>query len=81
MNVLLTFILLTAGASLWRIYRAQNHGDRLLGIQLLGTTGIAALLIIGQLTQESVWRDVALVLALLAAAVTTAMVQLWRRKI
>lgn len=81
MNGLLVIILLTAGAPLWRIYRAETNGDRLLGIQLVGTTGIAALLVMAQSTGQSVWLEVALVLALLAAAITTALVQLWRRKV
>jgi len=80
MNWLLTLILLTSGAALWRIYRADGSGDRLLGIQLVGTTGIAVLLITAESTGNGAWREVALVLALLAAVITTALVQLWRRR-
>lgn len=78
--ILLTCILLTAVVALWRIYTAESNGDRLLGIQLIGTTGIAALLVTAASTGNTVWLEVALVLALLAAAITTAMVQLWRRR-
>lgn len=80
MNGLLAIILLTSVAALWRIYRARSNGDRLLGIQFIGTTGIAALLVTAASTGTTVWLEVALVLALLAAAITTAMVQLWRRR-
>ncbi|MDP1757652.1 MAG: monovalent cation/H+ antiporter complex subunit F [Pseudohongiella sp.] len=73
-------ILLTAAAGLWRISHATTTADRLLGIQLLGTTGIAFLLLMAEWQQEPVWRVVALILALLAAVVTAALVQLLRGK-
>lgn len=81
MTGLLALILLTSAAALWRVFRAQGSADRLLGIQLTGTTGIAALLIMAETTGAAVWREAALVLALLAAVITTALVQLWRRRI
>ena len=80
MNGLLAIILLTSVAALWRIYQADSNADRLLGIQLIGTTGVAALLVTAATTGNTVWLEVALVLALLAAAITTAMVQMWRRR-
>ncbi|MDP2283936.1 MAG: monovalent cation/H+ antiporter complex subunit F [Pseudohongiella sp.] len=73
-------ILLTATAGLWRISHAATTADRLLGIQLLGTTGIAFLLLMAEWQQAPVWRVVALILALLAAVVTAALVQLLRGK-
>ncbi|MDO9521315.1 MAG: monovalent cation/H+ antiporter complex subunit F [Pseudohongiella sp.] len=75
---LTSIILLTAIAGLWRISHAASTADRLLGIQMLGTTGIAFLLVLAEWQQEAVWRIVALLLALLAAVVTVALVQLLR---
>mgnify|MGYP006197830143 CR=1 FL=1 len=69
-------LLLTMLAGLWRSLRGPTAADRLLGIQLLGTTGIAFLLVLSQWQDQGVWRDIALVLALLASVVTAAMVQL-----
>tara|TARA_R110002072_G_scaffold136124_2_gene278277 strand:+ start:267329 stop:267595 length:267 start_codon:yes stop_codon:yes gene_type:complete len=75
---LFSFILLTGGAGLWRIGHAATTADRLLGIQMLGSTGIAALIILAQWQHTPIWRDVALVLALLAAVIAAALVQLLR---
>jgi multicomponent Na+:H+ antiporter subunit F len=75
---LTSVILLTAGAGLWRISHAASTADRLLGIQMLGTTGIAFLLVLAEWQQDPVWRIVALLLALLAAVITVALVQLLR---
>lgn len=71
-------ILFTGAAGLWRISHAASTADRLLGLQMLGTTGIAFLLVIAEWQQEPVWRIVALILALLAAVITMALVQLLR---
>jgi multicomponent Na+:H+ antiporter subunit F len=71
-------ILMTAVAGLWRISHAETTADRLLGLQMLGTTGIAFLLVMAEMLQESVWRIVALILALLAAVISIALVQLLR---
>jgi multicomponent Na+:H+ antiporter subunit F len=76
---LAALILVTAVAGLWRITHAATTADRLLGLQLLGTTGIAFLLVLAEWLGEAVWRDVALILALLAAVITIALVQLLRR--
>jgi multicomponent Na+:H+ antiporter subunit F len=75
---LASVILLTAVAGLWRISHAASTADRLLGIQMLGTTGIAFLLVLAEWQQDPVWRIVALLLALLAAVITAALVQLLR---
>ncbi|MDO8909979.1 MAG: monovalent cation/H+ antiporter complex subunit F [Pseudohongiella sp.] len=73
-----SIILITAVAGLWRISHAASTADRLLGIQMLGTTGIAFLLVLAEWQQDPVWRIVALLLALLAAVITVALVQLLR---
>ncbi len=72
-------VLLTLPAGIWRLLRGPTVADRILAVQMLGTSAIAVLLIMAQGLQAPVWRDIALVLALLAAVLTIAMVQLFRR--
>jgi multicomponent Na+:H+ antiporter subunit F len=71
-------LLVTAGAGLWRVIAGPTTADRLLAIQMMGTTGIAVLLAMAEWKQSPVLLVVALVLALLAAVVVAAMVQLLR---
>jgi multicomponent Na+:H+ antiporter subunit F len=71
-------LLITAFAGVWRTAHGPSTADRILGVQMLGTVGIAFLLVLAQWQQLDVWRDVALVLALLASVITVAMVQLLR---
>lgn len=78
MSWIATILLLTGLAGLWRILRGPTLVDRLLSVQMLGTTGITVLLVMAQWQETAVWRDVALVLALLAAVITAALVQLLR---
>lgn len=80
MSWLASIILLTAMAGLWRMTHAATIADRLLGLQMLSTTGIAFLLVLAQWQNNAIWRDVALVLALLAAVITMALVQMLRRR-
>lgn len=75
-----SLILLTALAGVWRMTHAASIADRLLGLQMLSNTGIAFLLVLAQWQNNAVWRDVALVLALLAAVITMALVQMLRRQ-
>lgn len=77
---LASLILLTALAGLWRMSHATSIADRLLGLQMISNTGIAFLLLLAQWQDQVVWRDVALVLALLAAVITVALVQMLRRR-
>jgi multicomponent Na+:H+ antiporter subunit F len=77
---LASIILLSALAGLWRMSHASTIADRLLGLQALSTTGIAFLLLLAHWQDNAIWRDVALVLALLAAVITVALVQMLRRR-
>ena len=61
------FILLMVAVGLVRILRGPADVDRIMAVQLLGTGGIAALLLLGTVTSLPGAVDVALVLALLAA--------------
>ena len=69
---LVLFLLLTLVAGLWRIRRGPTAADRMLAAQLFGTTATAVLLLLAEASEEPALRDVALVLALLAAITVTA---------
>lgn len=74
-----TFLLLTILVGLWRVWRGPTRVDRLLAIQLFGTTGTALLLLLMAHWQNlPALRDAALVLAVLAAVVSAALVQFLR---
>ncbi|WP_366655579.1 monovalent cation/H+ antiporter complex subunit F [Fodinicurvata sp. EGI_FJ10296] len=65
--VVATILLLSIGVGLIRVHRGPGPGDRMLAVQLFGTTGIAILLILGIATGEEAAIDAALILGLLAA--------------
>ncbi|MBK1703069.1 monovalent cation/H+ antiporter complex subunit F [Halochromatium glycolicum] len=69
---LILFLLLTLVAGLWRIRRGPTPADRMLAAQLFGTTAAAILLVLAEVSDAPALRDVALVLALLAAITVTA---------
>ena len=58
-----------------RILRGPDDADRMMAAQLLGTGGIATLLLLGTATGETATIDVALTLALLAAFASFAFVK------
>jgi multicomponent Na+:H+ antiporter subunit F len=60
-------VLATVALGLVRILRGPGDADRMMAAQLLGTGGVAVLLLLGAVTGESGVVDVALTLALLAA--------------
>ena len=61
------FILVMVALGLWRVLRGPAAADRMMAAQLLGTGGIAALLLCGAAAGQPLLIDVALILALLAA--------------
>jgi multicomponent Na+:H+ antiporter subunit F len=69
-------IVLTVAIGLARVLRGPNDVERLMAVQLLGTGGIAALLLIAYATSVPGVDDVALGLALLAPFATIAFVNL-----
>lgn len=71
-------LLMTASAGLWRLLRGPGTADRLLAIQMLGTTSISVLLVLSYWKDAAYLRDVALILALLGAVISAALVQLLR---
>jgi len=69
-------ILLAVALGLARVLRGPSEVERLMALQLLGTGGIAALLVIAYATNVPGVDDVALGLALLAAFAAIAFVNL-----
>ncbi len=70
-----SLLLLTLGAGVWRTLRGPTAADRMLAVQLFGTTAVATLLLLAQGSGIAALRDVALVIALLAAVTAVAFVR------
>ncbi len=68
------FVLAMVALGLIRILRGPAAADRVMAVQLLGTGGIAALLLLAIATQAPALLDVAMTLALLAAFASAALV-------
>ncbi len=73
-------LLVSILAGLWRIWRGPTRADRLLAVQLFGTSGAAVLMLLAHTQRQPPLLDAALVLALLAAVLSIALVQLLRRR-
>jgi len=71
----LGFILVMLALGLVRILRGPGDADRMMATQLVGTGGIAALLLLGAVTGVPAAVDVALTLALLATLASIAFVK------
>ena len=69
------FILALVALGLVLVLRGSGDPDRMMAAQLLGTGGIAAVLLLGAATGEDAAVDVALTLALLAAFASFAFVK------
>jgi len=69
------FILSMVALGLIRVLRGPADADRIMAAQLLGTGGIAVVLLMGAATGEAAAVDVALTLALLAAFASFAFVK------
>jgi len=69
------FVLAMVALGLARILLGPGDADRMMAAQLLGTGGIAAVLLLGAATSEGAAADVALTLALLAAFASIAFVK------
>ncbi len=80
MIFLAAVLLMTALAGLWRVLRGPTRADRMVAAQFIGTTGAALLLILAHVQQLPALRDAALVLALLAAVLSAALVQYMRSR-
>jgi multicomponent Na+:H+ antiporter subunit F len=71
----LAFILAMLALGLVRVLRGPSDADRMMAAQLIGTGGIAALLLLGAATGVSAAIDVALTIALLATFAAVAFVK------
>jgi len=69
------FILVMLALGLVSILRGPGDADRMMSAQLIGTGGIAALLLLGTVTGVPAAVDVALILALLATFASIAFVK------
>ena len=69
-------VLLTVVVGLVRVLRGPADADRIMAAQLLGTGGIAALLLAGIAMAAPALFDLALILALLAAFASVAMARM-----
>lgn len=77
--VLLAFsLLLTMAPGLLRMFIGPTTVDRMLGLQMTSTGGVAVLLVMAEWQRLDALRDVALIFALLAAVATAALVQMLR---
>ncbi|MBV2128595.1 monovalent cation/H+ antiporter complex subunit F [Arsukibacterium indicum] len=79
MMLLAGALLLTMLLGLRRVIKGPALLDRLLAVQLFGTTGVAICLVLAQALSQPALLDVALVLAVLAAAAPAALVQRLKR--
>jgi len=78
MMVLTCLLLVTIMVGLWRVVMGPSHIDRLIAVQLFGTAGTALLLLLSQTQRIPALLDAALILALLAALLSAALVQYMR---
>jgi multicomponent Na+:H+ antiporter subunit F len=67
-------ILGSVAVGLWSVVIGPAPADKLMAAQLLGTGGIAVLLLLGAVTEDAALLDVALLLALLGAFASVAFV-------
>jgi multicomponent Na+:H+ antiporter subunit F len=68
-------ILANIAASLVRVLKGPTRADRMMGAQLIGTGGVAILVLLSLVHQQPGILDVALLLALLAAFAAVAFVK------
>lgn len=78
MVIVLTVLLLTLLVSLVRVVLGPTRADRLLSIQVMSTAGTGMLLLMAYYGQQPALIDAALIIALLAAVINAALVQLLR---
>ena len=69
------FLLITLALGLVRIVRGPEDADRIMSAQLIGTGGVAVLLLAGSAERVPAAVDVALCLALLAAFASVSFVK------
>lgn len=66
LHIVAIVLLASLGGALWRVWRGPSQADRMMAAQLVGTGGVAVLVVLAAL-QDWTLLVVALALALLAA--------------
>ncbi len=66
LSLIATGLLASLAGALWRVWRGPRAADRMMGAQLVGTAGVAVLMLLAPVEGWAA-LDVALLLALLAA--------------
>lgn len=74
-GVLALFLLLTLAAGLGPILRGPKPADRMVAVQMVGTTGVGVLLLLAEATGDDALRNVALAFVLLALMALVAFVE------
>lgn len=74
-QLLILFLIVNIIVAMVRIIRGPTRADRLMTAQLFGTTGVAILLLLGELLAMPALRDVALLFVLLATVLIIAFVR------
>ena len=69
------FLLLLLLGGMYRVLRGPRDADRMMAVQLYGTTAVAILLLLSFALEAPALIDVALIMALLAAIATIAFVR------
>lgn len=75
LRVAAALVVLAVGLGLVRIFRGSRDADRMMAVQLLGTAGIAVMMLLAGTWHGTATLDVALTLALLAAFASVAFVK------
>lgn len=68
-------VLLSVAAAFWRVWRGPAMADRMMAAQLVGTGGVAVVMLLAAAGGRWAMLDAALVLALLAAFAAVAFVK------
>jgi multicomponent Na+:H+ antiporter subunit F len=69
------FLLLNIFVGMIRLFRGPTAADRMLAVQLFGSTGVAILLLLSQAYRQPAVQNVALVFALLTVMAVVAFVK------
>lgn len=77
-TIVTVFLLLNVAAGLVRVFLGPTSADRLLTIQLFGTTGTALLCLLAVLDGNRNYLNIALVFALLAAILGVVFTRYWQ---
>jgi multicomponent Na+:H+ antiporter subunit F len=70
------FLIVNLAAGLWRVARGPGAADRMQAALLIGSTIVAVMLLLAEVTGQPALRDVALVFVLLATILSVAFVGL-----